>query len=129
MLRRLLEARLVGARRLAAEVLDGLDDRSQLLALEWAVEQQRLTTLAIVTLVALIVSTVAVVWCAATLVALAWDTEWRNFALLGLLAFWVIFAVAAWLKLRSLMKQGKEAFRLTRQVAAEDFSRLREHLQ
>jgi uncharacterized membrane protein YqjE len=128
-LRRLLEARLGGARRLAAEVLDGIDDRGKLLALELAAEQQRLTRLAVLALLALIVSTLAIVWCAATVVALAWDTEWRNFTLLAMLAFWILFAAGLGLKLRSLLKQGGDAFRLSREVATEDFNRLRELLR
>lgn len=128
-LRRLLEARLGGARRLAAEVLDGIDDRGKLLALELAAEQQRLTRLAVFALLALIVSTLAIVWCAATLVALTWDTEWRNFTLLALLAFWILFAAGLGLKLRSLLKKGENAFRLSREVATEDFNRLRELLR
>jgi len=129
MLRRLLEARLLGARRVAAEVVDGLDDRAKLFALEMAAEQQRLTKLAVVALVALIVSALAVVWAAATVVALTWDTEWRHFTLLALLAFWILAAAGLCLKARTMLKAGGNAFRLSRQVAAEDFSRLREILR
>lgn len=129
MLRRLIETRLGRARRMAADVVDGLDDRSTLFALELAAEQQRLTRLVIVVLGALVVSILAVVWAAATLVAFTWDTEWRHFTLLGLLAFWVLFALVLALKAKALLESANEAFRLTRQVATDDFERLREVLK
>ena len=88
MLLRLIEARFAGVRRLATDVVDGLDDRSKLFVLELAAEQQRLTRLAVISLGALIVTALAVVWAAATLVAFTWDTEWRHTTLLALLVFW-----------------------------------------
>jgi uncharacterized membrane protein YqjE len=129
MLRRLIEARFAGVRRLASDVVDGLDDRTRLFVLELAAEQQRLTRLAILALSALIVSVLAVVWAAATVVALAWDTEWRNTILLALLAFWIVSAVTLCLKTRSLLKAGDSAFPLSRQVAADDFTHAREVLR
>lgn len=129
MLRRLLESRLAGARHLASEVIDGADDRSKLLALEFAVEKQRLTRLVLVGLGALVVSVLAVVWAAATLVAFTWDTEWRHATLLALLAFWLALAVGLCLKARRLIQARDDAFRLSRQVAAEDLNRLREALR
>jgi uncharacterized membrane protein YqjE len=129
MLRRLIEARFAGVRQVAAEVVDGLDDRTKLFVLELAAEQQRLTRLAVLALAALIVSALAVVWAAATLVAFTWDTDWRNTTLLALLAFWLMCAVALCLKARSLLKAGDGAFRLSRQVATDDFTRVREILR
>jgi uncharacterized membrane protein YqjE len=129
MLRRFLESRLAGARRVAAETLDGLDDRSRLFALELAAEQQRLTRLVIITLSALVVSIVAVVWAAATLVAITWDTEWRHVTLLGLLLFWLLFAAVLCLKAKGLLQAGRKAFRFSRQVATDDFERMREALK
>ena len=107
----------------------GLDDRSKLFTLELAEEQQRLTRLVIVALGALVVSIVAVVWAAATLVAFTWDTEWRQVTLVGLLVFWLAFAVVLGLKAKSLLEDSREAFRFTRQVAADDVERLREALR
>lgn len=129
MLRRLIEARLVGVRRLANEVVDGFDDRSKLFALELAAEQQRLLKLVLLALGALIVSILALVWGAATLVAFTWDTEWRHATLLALLAFWVLCALSLCVKLRSVLKAGEESFRLSRQVATDDFTRLRETIR
>lgn len=129
MLRRILETRLLGARRVAAEVVDGLDDRGKLLALEFAAEQQRLTRLALFALVALIATSLALLWATATVVALAWDTEWRRFTLLALLALWILVAAGLCLKARSLLMAGDGAFRLSRQVLTEDLSRLREMLR
>ena len=129
MLRRLIEARFAGVRRLATDVVDGLDDRSKLFVLELAAEQQRLTRLAVISLGALIVTALAVVWAAATLVAFTWDTEWRHTTLLALLVFWVACAVALCLKARNLLKAGDGAFRLSRQVATDDFSHVREVLR
>jgi uncharacterized membrane protein YqjE len=129
MLRRLIEARFAGVRRLATDVVDGLDDRTKLFVLELAAEQQRLTRLAILALGALIVSALAVVWAAATLVAFTWDTEWRHTTLLALLAFWIICALALCLKARNLLKAGEGAFRLSRQVASDDFTHVREVLR
>ena len=129
MFRRFLESRLAGARRLAAEALDGLDDRSRLFTLELAAEQQRLTRLVLVALGALVVSIVAVVWAAATLVAFTWDTEWRDLTLVGLLVFWIAFAAALCLKARSLLQASDQAFRFSRQVAADDVHAIREALK
>ena len=127
MLRRLLGPRLTGLREAANELVDGLDDRARLLVLELAVERRRLARLAVVVLAALVVGIIALVWAAATVVALTWDTPWRAAALLGLLAFWILFALA--LKARSLLKAGDEAFRLSRQVAGDDVARIREALR
>jgi uncharacterized membrane protein YqjE len=129
MLRRFIESRLVGARRIATEVVDGFDDRSRLFALELAAEQQRLTRLVIFALSALLVSVLAIVWAAATLVAFTWDTEWRHVTLLGLLIFWILFAVVLCFKARQVLETGDEAFRLSRQVASDDVERLREVLR
>jgi uncharacterized membrane protein YqjE len=129
MLRRLIEARFAGVRRLASDVVDGLDDRTRLFVLELAAEQQRLTRLAVLALTALMVSAVAVVWAAATLVAFAWDTQWRNATLVAVLAFWIISALVLCLKARTLLKAGDGAFRLSRQVATDDFSHVREVLR
>ena len=141
MLRRLLGPRLTGLREAANELVDGLDDRARLLVLELAVERRRLARLAVVVLAALVVGIIAnyacvaadtfsaLVWAAATVVALTWDTPWRAAALLGLLAFWILFALALALKARSLLKAGDEAFRLSRQVAGDDVARIREALR
>ena len=114
---------------MAAEALDGLDDRSRLFTLELAAEQQRLTRLVLVALGALVVSIVAVVWAAATLVAFTWDTEWRDLTLVGLLVFWIAFAAALCLKARSLLQASDQAFRFSRQVAADDVHAIREALK
>ena len=45
---------------------------------------------------------VAVVWAAATLVAFAWDTQWRNLTLVGLLVFWLAFAVVLGLRAKAI---------------------------
>ena len=129
MLRRLLGPRLTGLREAANELVDGLDDRARLLVLELAVEGRRLARVAAVVLAALVVGIIALVWAAATVVALTWDTPWRAAALLGLLAFWILFALALALKARSLLKAGDEAFRLSRQVAGDDVARIREALR
>ena len=129
MLRRLLGPRLTGLREAANELVDGLDDRARLLVLELAVERRRRARLAVVVLAALVVGIIALVWAAATVVALTWDTPWRAAALLGLLAFWILFALALALKARSLLKAGDEAFRLSRQVAGDDVARIREALR
>ena len=129
MFRRYLESRLAGTRRLATDVVQGLDDRSKLFALELAAEQRRLIRLVIMALGALVVSILALVWAAATLVAFTWDTEWRHATLLGMLAAWVIFAIVLSLKAKGLLEATDQAFKLTRQVAADDFDRLRETLK
>ena len=129
MLRRLLGPRLTGLREAANELVDGLDDRARLLVLELAVERRRLARLAVVVLAALVVGIIALVWAAATVVALTWDTPWRDAVLLGLLAFWILFALALALKARSLLQAGDEAFRLSRQVAGDDVARIREALR
>jgi len=126
MLRRLIEARFAGVRRVAGGLIDGLDDRTRLFVLELAAEQQRLTRLVMFALGALIASALAVVWAAVTLVAFAWDTPYRYATLLGLLAFWVVCAVWLGLRARSLLKGVDEAFPLSRRVAADDFEQVRE---
>ena len=129
LLRRLLDARLAGVREVAHELLEGLDDRSKLLALELAAERQRLMSLMVAVLAALVVGAIALVWGAATLVAFTWDTAWRNATLLGLLVFWIAGAVASAFWARSLLKGGRQAFRLSREVVREDVARLREVLR
>lgn len=111
---------------MAVEALDGLDDRSRLFKLELAQEQTRLVKLVLIALGAMIVSIVAIVWVAATVVAFTWYTEWRMLTLVGLLVFWVGLAVGLALKARSLLLGSNEAFRLSRQVAADDVDQLRE---
>ncbi len=129
MLRRLLASRLGGFRQLAAELLDGLDDRARLVGGELGVEQKRLLQLVLVALGALVVSVIAAVWTAATVVAFAWDTEWRNVALVALLAAWLLAAVGLALWARALLRGCRDAFPLTRQVARDDVQRLRELLE
>jgi uncharacterized membrane protein YqjE len=129
MLRRILASRLAGVRQLAGEVVDGLDDRAKLFTLELAAEQDRLLRLAIVALGALVVTVIALVWAAATVVAFAWDTEWRTLALVGVLVFWIGTAAALCLWARSLARASRQAFPLTRQVAEDDLQRMREMLE
>lgn len=128
MFRRLIESRLRDARRVANELVDGLDDRGRLFVLELAAEQKRITGLAMVAFATVVVVVVTLVWAAATVVALAWDTEWRTTALVGMLAFWVVSSLILALRLRALLASMDQAFRLSRQVAAEDVARLREVL-
>ncbi len=129
LLRRLLGPRLAGVREVAQEVLDGLDDRSRLFALELAAERQRLTRLLVAVLATLVVGVISLVWAAATVVALAWDTPWRHFALLGLLVFWILGAIALGMWAHGLATARDTAFRLSRQVVTEDVARLREALR
>jgi uncharacterized membrane protein YqjE len=129
LLRRLLGPRLAGVREVAQEVLDGLDDRSRLFALELAAERQRLTRLVVAVIATLVAAVIALVWAAATAVALAWDTPWRHIALLGLLAFWILGAIALGFWAHGIAKARDAAFRLSRQVVTEDVARLREALR
>lgn len=129
MLRQILASRLGGVRQLAAELLDGLHDRASLVQGELAIEQKRLLLLVLVALGALVVSVIAAVWAAATVVAFTWDTEWRNLALLLLLASWLLAAVGLGLWARALLRGCRDAFRLTRQVARDDLQRMRELLE
>jgi len=129
LLRRLLGPRLAGVREVAQEVLDGLDDRSRLFALELAAERQRLTRLTVAVLATFVVAVIALIWAAATVVVLAWDTPWRHFALLGLLAFWILVTIVLGLWARGLAKARDAAFRLSRQVVTDDVARLREALR
>lgn len=129
MLRRFLQSRLAGVRHLAADFADGLDDRSKLFSLELAAERQRLTRLVIAAVGAFLASMVAIVWAAATLVAFTWDTEWRHVVLLSLLAFWVALALGLCIKALGLLQAGGQAFRFSRQVAADDLDRVRESMR
>lgn len=129
MLRQALASRLAGVRHLAAEVIEGLDDRARLVAGEVAIEQRRLLLLVVAALGALIVGVIAMVWAAATVVAFTWDTEWRNLALLSLLALWILAAVGLALWARTLLQGCRDAFPLTRQVARDDIQRMRELLE
>ena len=129
MLRQALASRLAGVRHLAVELIEGLDDRATLVAGEVAIEQRRLLLLVVVALGALIVGVIAMVWAAATVVAFTWGTEWRNLALLSLLALWILAAVGLALWARTLLQGFRDAFPLTRQVARDDLQRMRELLE
>ncbi len=129
MIRRLIEARLARARVLAESLVDAVDDRGQLLLAELAVERRRLLTLTVIAVAAFFVGLIAVVWVAATVVALAWDTEWRQTVLLAVMAFWLLLALLLGLRARTLLSAGENAFEYTRRVAAEDLERLRQRLR
>lgn len=129
MLRELIDSRLASARRAASEAVDGLNDRSELFVAEFGQERQRLFTLVMFGVATLVVCVVALVWAAASLVALAWDTAWRTHALIGMMAFWVLLALALGLRVRRLLTLGSDAFKLTRRVVAEDYERLKEKLR
>lgn len=129
LIRRLIDARLNGVRRVANLLVDGLDDRSQLLVVEFADEQRRLTDLAITAFAAVVVAIVSVVWAAATVVALTWDTEYRMLSLVGLLVFWFAAALFLGYRVRALLGAGREAFPLSRRVASDDLEQLREALR
>ncbi len=125
---RLIQARLRSLRQTAAGLLSGLDDRSRLLALELGAEARWLGTVAAIGLAAIIISIIGLLWLMATLVALAWDTPWRLYALLGSAAFWVLLSLGLLLKLRALLKTHRTAFPLSRQVFADDIKALRGEL-
>ncbi len=129
MIRRLIEARLARARVLAESLVDAVDDRGQRLLAELAVERRRLLTLTVIAVAAFFVGLIAVVWVAATVVALAWDTEWRQTVLLAVMAFWLLLALLLGLRARTLLSAGENAFEYTRRVAAEDLERLRQRLR
>jgi len=129
MLRRLLETRLRGAQRVARDMADDVDDRATLFLLEFAQERRRLAQLALFAFAAVLVTILATVWGAATLVAFAWDTPWRHHALIGLLVFWALLALFLGLRARDLLQSGDQAFALSRRVAADDVAYLREILR
>ena len=129
MLRRVLASRLGGVRHLAADLLEGLDDRARLVGGELAIEQKRLLLLVLVGLGALVVAVIAAVWAAATVVAFTWDTQWRNVALLSLLALWCLAATGLAFWARALLRGCRDAFPLTRRVARDDVQRMRELLE
>jgi len=129
MLRQLLASRLAGVRQLVSVAAEEAADRARLFGSELAVEQRRLVRLIAVTLGAVLVAVIAVVWAAATVVAFTWDTEWRHVALLALLASWLLAAVGLALWARALLAAARQSFPLSRRVAQDDLRRLREMLE
>lgn len=125
MLGRFIEPRIRRLQTMAAGLLEGLDDRCKLIALELGQESRWLARLAVLALASLIIVIITLVWLMATGVALAWDTPWRIHVLIGAAAFWLILSLGLLLSIRSMLRKHPSPFPLTRQVLAEDAHDLR----
>ena len=98
------------AKRFAGSVLGQVQTRLELLSVEWAEEKSRLSALGIALGLALFFAWMAVAFASFLVVAWFWDTEQRITAIVGVLLFYLVAALAAALVARSKMKLKSSLF-------------------
>lgn len=136
MIRRLIEGlrqsvtgRLEVVRAVAGEFVDDADDRWRLVAAESRREVKRWIAVAIGGIVAILFGFITLLWGAATVIMLAWETPYRLHAIYGVLAFWAVGLVIASIVVLARLKGRQNAFEMSRQVFAADLDMLRRNLR
>lgn len=128
MFARFISRRLAIVREVAGEFVDDADDRWRLMLAESGTEIKRWVGVAIALGMALVFGCISLLWGAATIIMLAWDTAWRMHAILGVLGFWILGLLFAVMWIVSQLKTAGSAFALSRRVFAEDLAMLRRNL-
>lgn len=123
-----LDRALARWRGVAAEVAVAAEDRAELFAIEWHEEKQRLARMVVLGLAAAALSIVALIVLSIAVLLQFWDTGYRHVAGWCVAGFWLLCWGAVLFRLSRLAQGGRDAFALTRQELARDWSEIKERL-
>lgn len=126
---RQLEPRVDAARAAAHGVVDDLDDRARLFRLELRAETGRLARMAVYAVAGVLCAIGSLLWICAGVILLAWTTDYRQHAILAVVAVWIIATAFSIGMARSLANRRHEAFRLSRALFAADAAIARQFLR
>jgi uncharacterized membrane protein YqjE len=101
---------------------------AELFSLEWAEEKSRLLRMAVALLTGAMFLFCSLLSISATMLILSWGTQYQNAVLFGLVAFFVLGTVVAFMRLRSLASRAHKAFSGTLAEVGEDLTLIREKL-
>lgn len=97
----------------------------QLVCIEWQQERRRLLGLIVAGTFVLFCAMSFMAFSTAIVLAALWNTPYCTLAICIVLAGYAAGSIAAWVKLRQLLRQGERSFGTTRDELARDLSRLK----
>lgn len=100
----------------------------ELLCLEWAEEKSRLLNMVFALLAGALFLLCSLLSIGALVVILSWGTQYQTEALFGLVGFYVLCTVIAWLRFRSLAERGEAAFAGTIAEVGADLALIKDKL-
>lgn len=100
-------------------------DRLELARLEWQDEKDRLARLALLSLVAVVLAALTLVFVGVLVIAAAWDTPWRLWAVAAVALATGLGCTAACMAALRQWRRGDEAFAMLRAELEADLQALR----
>ena len=101
---------------------------AQLAQVEWEAEKQRLTKIALFTLIGFACFLCLIFFVGVLILAISWDTPYRIPAFIGLILCYVAALVWAGFKLKALALLGEQSFAATRAEIAADIDLIKSAL-
>lgn len=123
-----LDGPLQRLRDTASEAAQAAEDRVELLAIEWAEEKQRWARLSLLAVLAAVLTAVLCIVLSVAVLVQFWEGPWRSAAAWGLAAFWTLAWAGVIGLLAQCLRQGREAFALSRRELGRDWAELKEGL-
>ena len=123
-----VDERLRAYRRVAADTAAAAEDRFELFAIEWQEEKQRIGRMVVLGVVSAVLAIVALTVFSMAIMVHFWDTAIRVQAAWTVALAWLILVAGLLFALFRTAQGSRDAFVVTRQELARDWTELKEHL-